>query len=277
MNPHRRRPTSLLAAVASVRAHGRLLRDLTWREIAGRYRGSWLGITWAGLQPLLMLAVYTFVFAVVFQARWSSVGGGGGKFDFALFVFVGVLMHGILAEGITRSPALVLANANYVKKVIFPLELLPLTVIGAAAFHALLALAILLVAIATLGGGLAWTALWMPVLMAPLLLMSLGFAWGLAALGVFLRDTAQVTGVLASVLMFLAPVFYPVSALPEPLDAWLMLNPLTFIIEQSRAALFAGLAPDPAGLALFWGASLLVAQAGFWFFQKSRNGFADVL
>jgi lipopolysaccharide transport system permease protein len=277
MNPHSQRATGLASAAVSLWTHARLLRDLTWREISGRYRGSWLGITWSVLTPLLMLAVYTFVFSVVFGARWSASAVPAGKFDFALFVFVGVLMHGILAEAITRSPGLVLGNANYVKKVIFPLELLPATVVGAAAFHAAIALVILLAGVVVLGGGLSWTVLWLPLLMLPLLVLSLGLAWGLAALGVFLRDTAQVTGVLASVLMFLAPVFYPVSALPESMRGWLYLNPLTFVIEQSRAAIFAGQAPDLALLALYWGIALAVAQAGFWFFQKSRSGFADVL
>jgi len=277
MNPHYQRATGLHSAIGSLWANRRLLKDLTWREISGRYRGSWLGLTWSILQPLLMLAVYTFVFSVVFGARWSASAVPGGKFDFALFVFVGVLLHAIVAEAITRSPSLVVQNANYVKKVIFPLELMPVTVIGAAAYHALIALVLLLAGIVVLGGGLYWTVLWMPVLLLPLLVLSLGLAWGLAALGVFLRDTAQVTGVLASVLLFLAPVFYPVTALPEELRRWLYLNPLTFVIEQTRDVVFAGQAPDLPMLALFWGIALVVAQIGYWFFQKSRSGFADVL
>lgn len=277
MNPHSQRATSLVSAIRSLWSNARLLRDLTWREISGRYRGSWLGISWSVLQPLLMLAVYTFVFSVVFGAKWSASAVPAGKFDFALFVFVGVLLHAILGEAITRSSTLVVGNANYVKKVIFPLEILPVTVIGAAAFHAVIAIAILLAGVLLLGGGLHWTVLWLPLLVLPLLVLSLGLAWGLAALGVFLRDTAQVTGVLASVLMFMAPVFYPVSALPAAVRGWLYLNPLTFVIEQARAVIFAGQAPDLPMLALFAGISLLVAQGGYWFFQKSRNGFADVL
>ena len=277
LDPHSRRAYGLVSAAAGLWRNRRLLRDLTWREISGRYRGSWLGLAWSILTPLLMLAVYTFVFSVVFEARWSAAVVPGGKFDFALFVFVGVVLHGVLAEAITRSPGTVLGNANYVKKVIFPLELLPVTVVGAALFHALLAFAILLAAVLLLGGGLHWTLLWLPVLVLPLLLMALGLAWGLAALGVFLRDTAQVTGVLAMVLMFLAPVFYPVTALPGHLRGWLYLNPLTFVIEQARAVVFAGQAPDLPMLALFSGVALVVAQLGYGFFQKSRNGFADVL
>lgn len=277
MNPHSQRATGLVSAITSLCSNARLLRDLTWREISGRYRGSWLGISWSVLQPLLMLAVYTFVFSVVFGAKWSASAVPAGKFDFALFVFVGVLLHAILGEAITRSSTLVVGNANYVKKVIFPLEILPVTVIGAAAFHAVIAIAILLAGVVLLGGGLHWTVLWLPLLVLPLLVLSLGLAWGLAALGVFLRDTAQVTGVLASVLMFMAPVFYPVSALPVEMRGWLYLNPLTFVIEQARAVIFAGQAPDLPMLALFSGISLLVAQGGYWFFQKSRNGFADVL
>ena len=277
MNPYSQRSTGLPSAIASLWAHRRLLKDLTWREISGRYRGSMLGIGWSILQPLLMLAVYTFVFSVVFGAKWSASAVPAGKFDFALFVFVGVLLHAILGEAITRSSTLVVGNANYVKKVIFPLEVLPVTVIGAAAFHAVIALVILLAGVVLLGGGLYWTVLWLPLLVLPLLVLSLGLAWGLAALGVFLRDTAQVTGVLASVLMFMAPVFYPVDALPETVRHWLYLNPLTFVIEQARGVIFAGQPADLPMLALFWAIALLVAQGGYWFFQKSRNGFADVL
>ncbi|MDZ4046740.1 MAG: ABC transporter permease, partial [Pseudoxanthomonas sp.] len=135
MNPHHQRATGLHSAFATLWANRRLLKDLTWREISGRYRGSMLGIGWSILQPLLMLAVYTFVFSVVFGAKWGTAGGQGSRFDFALFVFVGVLVHAILAEAITRAPGLIVANANYVKKVIFPIDLLAATLIGAAAFH----------------------------------------------------------------------------------------------------------------------------------------------
>jgi lipopolysaccharide transport system permease protein len=277
MNPHSQHATGLHSAALSLWSNRRLLKDLTWREISGRYRGSMLGIGWSILQPLLMLAVYTFVFSVVFGARWSAAGGAGSRFDFALFVFVGVLLHGILAEAITRAPGLVVANANYVKKVIFPIDLLPATLVGAAGFHALIAIGILLAGVLAFGGALHWTLLWLPLLVLPLLAMSLGLAWLLAALGVFLRDIGQVTGVLASVLMFLAPVFYPVSALPDGLEPLIYLNPLTYVIEQSRGVIFAGVAPELAGLALFYAVSLAVTQFGYWAFQKSRNGFADVL
>lgn len=277
MNPYSQRSTGLPSAIASLWAHRRLLKDLTWREISGRYRGSMLGIGWSILQPLLMLAVYTFVFSVVFGAKWSAVGSPGNKFDFALFVFVGVLVHAILAEAITRAPGLIVANANYVKKVIFPLDILPATLVGAAGFHALIATGILLASVVLLGGSLPWTVLWLPLLLLPLMLMSLGLAWLLAALGAYLRDIGQVTGVLASVLMFMAPVFYPVSALPDGLQPLIYINPLTYVIEQVRAVIFAGVAPELAGLAVFYGVSLLVTQFGYWTFQKSRNGFSDVL
>lgn len=277
MNPHSQRPTSLVSAVASFWGNRRLIRDLTWREISGRYRGSWLGIGWSVVQPLMMLAVYTFVFSVVFGAKWSDPSRPDNKFDFALFVFVGVLLHGILSEAIVRSPGLIVANANYVKKVIFPIELLPITVIGAAAFHGLIAGAILLAGVVAFSGGVTWSVLWLPVLVLPLLVLALGLAWLLAALGVFLRDVTQVTGVLASALMFLAPVFYPIRALPESFQPVLYLNPLTFVIESFRGALFSGQAPDPVSLAVFSGIAVLVAQLGYWFFQKSRSGFADVL
>ena len=249
---------------------------MTRREVVGRYRGSILGLAWSLFNPILMLSVYTFVFSEVFKARWG-VGGGEDKASFAVFLFVGMIVHGLFAECVNRAPGLILSNVNYVKKVVFPLEILPLVAMGSALFHAVVSLVVLLGAQLLFNQRFPWTAIFIPVILLPLLLATVGVAWMLSSLGVFVRDITQTTGILTTVLMFLSPVFYPISALPADYQLWLHLNPLTFIIEEARSVLIFGQAPDW----LAWGfavlASLIIAAAGFWWFQKTRKGFADVL
>lgn len=276
MNPHQRAAAGLGEMVASLWRNRQLLGQLTRREVLGRYRGSLMGLAWSFFNPLLMLAVYTFVFSVVFNARWGT-GEPTSRVQFALVLFVGVIVHGVIAEGINKAPGLILGNANYVKRVVFPLEILPWVVVGSAAFHAIISLAILLLAQLLFDGGIPATALWLPLVLLPIIPMTMGLTWWLAATGVFIRDIAQLAGIITTVLMFLAPVFYPISALPEPYRKWLYLNPVTYIIEQARAVLFFGLAPDWIGLALYSAIALVVAGAGFWWFQMTRSGFADVV
>lgn len=277
MSLHPVPPTGPRSLILGAWRHRGLIRQLAWREVVGRYRGSMIGVAWSLLYPLLMLAVYTFVFAVVFEAKWPGLAVGETKAQFALVMFVGVVAHGILAEAIVKAPALILGNQNLVKKVVFPLETLCWSLIASALFHAAVSLLILLVATWMIQGWLPLTALWLPVVFLPLALIALGAAWLLASLGVFLRDIAQMTGVLATVLMFMAPVFYPVAALPPEFRDWLLLNPITLPIEMARDALFAGVAPEPGPLAAYTGIALLCALAGYWWFQKTRRGFADVL
>lgn len=277
VNSHRPFPAGPGSLFAGAWRERRLIHQLIRREVLGRYRGSMVGLLWSLLHPLLMLAVYTFVFSVVFEAKWPGVMGGDGRVRFALLLFLGVVCHGLLAEVITRAPTLVIGNANYVKKVVFPLESLGFTLVGSATFHAIISLLILLFAKALWDGGLPATALWLPVVLVPLVLLALGFAWLLAALGVFLRDLQQVSGLLATLMMFLAPVFYPATALPEQYRAWLYANPITVAVEQGRVVLFAGTAPDAALLGAYWLVALVVMWFGYWWFQRSRRGFADVL
>jgi lipopolysaccharide transport system permease protein len=216
------------------------------------------------------------VFSVVFKARWG-ISEPTSRIQFALALFAGVIVHGLLAEGINKAPGLILGNANYVKKVVFPLEILPWVVLGSALFHAAISLVILLLAQLLFGDGIPLTALWLPLVVLPLVPVTMGFAWLLAATGVFIRDIAQITGIFTTILMFMAPVFYPITSLPEPYRKWLYVNPLTFIIEQARAVLFAGQTPNWAGLGLYSGIGMAAAAVGFWWFQKTRKGFADVV
>jgi len=253
-----------------------LIRQMSWRAVIGRYRGSFMGLTWSFFHPIFMLMVYTFVFSFIFKARWG-VGNEESKVGFAITLFVGMIVHGLFAECINQSPNLILSNANYVKKIVFPLEILPMVVIFSALFQAVVSVLVLLVALIVTNGYLHWTVLFLPLVFLPLAVMVLGFTWFIASLGVFARDIGQVTGIFTTVLLFLSPVFYPVSALPARYQPWLMLNPLTFIIEQARAVLLYGKLPDWTGLFVYSLISIFICLAGFWWFQKTRKGFADVV
>ncbi len=275
MSRHAAHRTSPAALVESLWSNRALIGQLVKREILGRYRGSVLGIAWSFFNPVLMLVVYTFVFSVVFEARWGA-STTSSRADFAMLLFIGLIVHGFFAECLTRAPALILENVNFVKKVVFPLEILPLVVMGSALFHSLISLLVLGIALVLSHGGLPVTVLYAPVVFVPLVLATAGFAWFLTALGVFARDVKQVIGVVMTILLFLSPVFYPISSVPVAFRPWLLANPLTFIIEQSRAVLFFGNGPDWIGLALYAGTSAVVAWLGFAWFQKTRKGFADV-
>jgi lipopolysaccharide transport system permease protein len=276
-NPHVAQPTSLLALTRSLWRNRQLIVQMTKREVVGRYKGSAMGLAWSFFNPVLMLVVYTFVFSEIFQSRWGGIGGDDSKTQFAVVLFVGMIVLNLFSEVINRAPSLILANVNYVKKVVFPIEILPVITMGAALFHSLISLVVLLAAFALFNSYLQWTAVFIPLVLLPIVILILGLAWLLASLGVFLRDVGQTIGIITTVLLFLSPVFYPATALPEEFRPWLMANPLTFIIEQAREVLIWGRLPDWAGLGVYTVAASLVAWAGYAWFQKTRKGFADVL
>lgn len=271
-----RRPSTTFSEVfLSLWRNRSLALQMARREIVGRYRGSFLGLMWSFVNPVLMLAVYTFVFSIVFEARWGS-HGGGDKFEFALVLFVGLIVFNLFSECLTRAPNLILGNANYVKKVIFPLEILPWVALGASLFHAAISTLVLLIFLAFVGK-VGWTIILLPLVILPLLVFVMGLSWLLASIGVFIRDIGQFIGMVTTILMFMSPIFYPASALPESVRGYLFLNPLTFIIEQAREVVIWGNLPDWGGLAVYLGLASLVAWAGLFWFQKTRKGFADVL
>ena len=276
INPHAAQPTSLVALAKSLWRNRQLIVQMTRREVVGRYKGSAMGLVWSFFNPVFMLAVYTFVFSVVFKARWG-VGGEDSKSLFAVVLFAGMIVHGLLAEVLNRAPSLILSNVNYVKKVVFPIEILPIISMGAALFHSMISLCVLLIAFVIFNGYLHWTTVFIPLVLLPFVILTLGLAWMLAAIGVFLRDVGQLIGVVTTVMLFLAPVFYPVTAVPERLRPFIMANPLTFIIEQAREVLIWGHLPNWIGLGIYTAAATVVAWAGYALFQKTRKGFADVL
>lgn len=276
INPHASRPIAPMALVRSLWQHRQLIVQMTKREVVGRYKGSAIGLAWSFLNPVFMLTVYTFVFSEVFKARWGA-GEDESKAQFAVVLFVGTIVHGLFSEVLNRAPGLILSNVNYVKKVVFPIEILPVIAMGAALFHSLASLGVLLVVFALFNGYLHWTAVFTPLVLMPLAIFTIGLAWILASLGVFLRDVGQTVGIIITVLMFLSPVFYPVTAVPEKFRPWIMANPLTFIIEQAREVLIWGHLPEWSGLGIYTLAAAAVAAVGFIWFQKTRKGFADVL
>lgn len=266
---------SPFALFSSIWKNSQLIIQMSKREVIGRYRGSIMGLAWSLFNPVLMLTVYTFVFSEVFKAKWGE--GGGGKAEFAIMLFVGMIIHGFFAECANRAPSLILSNVNYVTKVVFPLEILSVSSLLSALFHTLISLFVLVCAQLITRGSIPLTAVYFPLVLIPLILGTLGLSWLLAALGVYIRDIGQIIGVLTTVLLFLSPVLYPVASLPPQYQSWIHLNPLTYIIEESRNTLLSGQALQWGNWVIAMIIGSILAMFGFWLFQKTRKGFADVI
>jgi homopolymeric O-antigen transport system permease protein len=224
---------------------------------------------------VMMIAIYTFVFSDVFKLRWA--GASDSKTLFATMVFAGLIVHGLFAECLVQGPTVITRNPTFVKKIIFPLEILPWVTVLAALFHTAVGTAVLCAFILVTKGQISPNVLWVPLVFLPLVLMAVGLSWFLASAGVYFRDVAQVTSAVSMVLLFLSPVLYPASALPERLQPLFALNPLTPAIEQVRRVLVLG---EP----LLWTSwitqlaiGFLVAWLGLSWFQKMREIFSDVL
>lgn len=255
--------------------HRRLVVRLTRREIEARHRGSVLGLLWTLLVPLFLLAVYAFVFSVIFEPRWRLPPGGRG--NFALLLFSGLIVFSVFAESVTRAPGLVLENVSYVKRVVFPLEVLPWVSLAVAAFTGLMSSVVLGASYAVTVGLPPLSILWLPVCFVPMVFFTVGLGWLLSGLGVYLRDLRPLVGVLVSALYFLSPVFYPLTAIPEQYRPVLALNPLAVVLEGSKAALFYGVRPNVRLLALMSVLCFLFAWAAHAAFRRLRPGFADVV
>jgi lipopolysaccharide transport system permease protein len=256
-----------------------LLRRLGGREIAGRTRNTMLGGLWLVIAPLVMLGIYSFVFTQVFAARWQGAAGSapGSAYDPPLMIFAGMAVLGLFAECLARAPGLVLENPTYVKKVVFPLEILPWSALAGASVAAAVSLALLIGVDIIIHGPPPPTALLLPLPFLPLILFSLGLSWLLASLGVFLRDLKQAMGLAVSVLTFAAPIFYPLDAVPDRFRSLLYLNPVTLGVEELRQLLFAGTVPSVKAWCAYFALGWLAATLGLWWFRRTRKGFADVL
>ena len=255
--------------------HRSLTLEMTKRDILGRYRGASFGLLWSLISPFLMLLIYTLAFGYLLKSRWP--GTSGNIADFAMLLSVGLIVHGFFAECLNRAPQLIVSNSNLVKRIVFPLQVLPWTMVLSALFHAFANFLVYVVLNLALRGEMVPTLPLLPLVMLPLAIAALGVGWLLSSLSVFLRDIGQVTGVLATAMLFLSSAIVPVDTLPEHYQWVFRLNPLTFIIDQAREVAFWGRMPDWAGLGLYAVGATLFAYLGYAVFQKTRRGFADVL
>lgn len=276
MNPYKAPPISLPSYWAVLWRNRSLILKLTKREIIGRYKGTFIGLVWSFINPLLLLALYTLVFSGIFNANNGKVHGIG-HVDYAFFLFVGLILHGLLVEVLAQSPTLIVRNANFVTKIPFPIEILPVIQLLAACSHAMTSLLILLVILGLSSGGLHWQIMILPLLFLPYILCVLGMALILCSLGVYLRDLGHVIGFILTVFLFASPIFYPMSSVPLDWQPILYLNPLTFVIEQSRNVIFSNSGVDFLGLLVYSIACVTMCWGGYICFQKTKRGFANVL
>jgi lipopolysaccharide transport system permease protein len=265
----------LLQMFRSARDHRHLVALLIARYVEMSFRGSLLGKLWTALVPLFRLAVYTFVFGVILKVKWP--GTVGSKFEVALLYFAGLTLFDFFVECLGTAPGLMLDNVNFIKKVVFPLEILPLALVGSALVRLAVTTAILLAFYLAIEGLPGPAILAIPLVLAPFALIVLGSVWFLSALGAFVRDMRQVMALATLVLMYLSPIFFPLAAAPPPLRPFLYANPLTFAIETVRAALFADSWPNWWALALYAAIAWLFATAGYLWFMRVKPGFADVV
>lgn len=253
-----------------------LIRLLTWREIAGRYKGSFLGLGWSFIHPIVMLIVYTFVFSFVFKARWGTEPEEG-TITFALTLFIGLITFRIFADVISASPSLIIRNLNFVKKVVFPLEILPFVIFLNAMVNSLFSLIALLLVLSFSTHSFHLTIFLLPVVWAPVILCSMGAGYLLSSLGVFIRDLGATVDILVNIMLFLCPVFYPIQAVPERFRIFIQINPISLCIEDARRVVLWGVMPDWSYLFGNLVFSFLFCCLGALFFMKTKDLFAESL
>ena len=265
-------PLSLLKSVTS---HRELLMALTKRLVIGRYKGSVFGLFWSFANPIFMLAIYTFVFSFIFKGKWDVAMEAQGSF--AMILFMGLIIFNFFSECLTTSASLILSNANYVKKVVFPLEILPWVNLGNAFFHFSVSLFTWLIGSLLVFQSISIYLLLIPVILLPFIILILGLSMLVSALGVFVRDIGQFVGLLVTAMMFLTPIFYPMSRVPEEYRMAILLNPLTIPVMEMRNVLIFDRLPDWQLLSIYSVVSVIVCSVCFILFQKMRRGFADVM
>jgi lipopolysaccharide transport system permease protein len=254
--------------------HHSLVLELTKREFSGRYRGSLGGIVWSLVQPLFLLTVYTIAFGIILKTRW---GFAGGTADYALMLFAGLIIFNAFSECLIKSTTLIIDNPNFVKKVVFPLELLPVITVATALIHAMIGMAAWFLGYALFFGPPKITAILFPLIFLCYVPVLLGVGWLFSALGVVVRDVGQLTGMLSHTLLFLTPIFYSIEVAPPLLQKLLILNPLTFVVEQLRLVLFYGQMPALKGLVVYFVLASLFAWASLILFRRLRPTFADMV
>jgi lipopolysaccharide transport system permease protein len=263
------------APFAALLDHRSLTWELTKRDVLGRYRGASFGLLWSLISPFLMLMIYTFAFGTVMGSKWPAVQQGSASFS--IILFSGLIVHGFFSECLTKAPQLIVGTPNFVKRVVFPLEILPWPLLLSAGFHTLANLLVFALLQWAMDGSVPATVVLFPLVLLPLFAACLALVWLLSALGVYLRDISQVTPMLSLAMLFLSTAMLPASAVPEEYRALFELNPLSFIMDQARAVMVWGEWPDWRGLAIYFGVSLLLCVGARGVFSRLRRGFADVL
>lgn len=253
-----------------------LIRQLTWREVVTRYKGSFMGLGWAFIEPLLMLSVYTFVFSVVFKARWG-VQVQETRLSFAMTLFMGIITYNLFAEMATVAPGLILSRVNLVKKIVFPLDVLPLVNFLSVAINSLFSLAVLMAGLVIVNGTIPWTTIFLPMVWLPMGMLSLGFGYFLSSLGVFVRDINTAVRVIVMMFFFLTPIFYPITMVPQDFHLFIRLNPIAIFVENARRVVIWGMMPEWKWLAGASTFSLLFLVLGYIWFMKSKKAFGDVI
>jgi len=267
---------SLLRLGRSARLNRNLLLNLAKRETIGKYKESLFGSLWSILNPLLMLVIFTFVFTNIFKSRWG-VAVDTGSISYGVILFAGLIVFNLFSECFGKAPTIVISNQNFVKKIIFPLEILPIVSMLSALFQACISFAILLVYILIQSGGIPWTAALLPLGLLPYIFFLLGLMYFLSATGVYIRDIGQTIGIVTTSMMFISPIFFPASSFPEHWRFLAYYNPLTYPIEQTRDLLVFGNSIDWPIWAMYLLCSVVFCALGYAWFQKLRAGFADVL
>lgn len=261
--------------LSSLIGHSSLVLELAKRDVQGRYRGASFGLLWSLISPFLMLMIYAFAFGSVMKGRWPQIEAG--HTSFSIILFAGLIVHGFFAECFNKSVSLITSNPNFVKRVIFPLEILPWPMVLSALFHVAMNLAVFIVLRFFMDGTVTWTTIFFPLVLLPLAVLVVGISWFMAAAGVYFRDLSQITGPVSMAMLFLSSAMMPIESVPESYRWVFQWNPLSFVIDQARDVLLWGRLPDWAGLGAYLLASSVVFYLGYLWFKVTRRGFADVI
>lgn len=265
-----------MSPIRSLFTHRRLLLTLVTRDVRTQIQGGVLGVAWIILNPLLMMFIYAFVFGVIFKARYNVVSSESGL-DFTLGIFLSLSLYRLLADPMSMSPDLIVRNPNFVKKVVFPLETLPASTVGTALFQFAVSLLLVLVGVLVARGGIPLTALWLPVVVVPVVMMALGAAWLIAAIGVFLRDVRHVMQFVIQILLYGSAIFYSQANVPERFWTILQINPLVHAVELGRAIVLWGESPGISSILYLWVSAIVAIWIGWSSFRVLRPTFADAL
>jgi lipopolysaccharide transport system permease protein len=260
--------------IKSIYNNRNLIYAIAKRDVESRYKGTILGLLWAMVTPLIAMSIYIFVFGTIFNAKWVK---GEDGVQYVLLLYMGLIIFNCFSECINRAPMLVLSNSNYVKKIIFPLEVLSVSSALSSLFQVGLSMIIWLIIYLFAFGSLNLTVLFAPIILIELAMLCVGIGLILSSVGVFVRDLTQIMSSITSMLLFLSPVLYPVSSIPEEYRGWIYLNPLVQIIESIRLVMFYGKVPDPYLMLSSMFIQIIIFLMGIYWFQKTKKGFADVM